>query len=45
MAALATVGILVRVTPWDDLQYWPGPESDWEFVLEYLGEFESERRA
>ena len=32
MVALATVGILVRVTPWDDLQYWPPPESYWEFV-------------
>ena len=32
MAALATVGTLVRVTPWDDLQYWPNPESVWEFV-------------
>ena len=21
-----------RVTPWDDLQYWPSPESEWEFV-------------
>ena len=32
MAALATVGALVRVTPLDDLQYWAGPESAWEFV-------------
>ena len=32
MAALGTVGILVCVTPWDDLQYWPSPESEWEFV-------------
>ena len=32
MAALATVGALVRVTPWDDLQYWRCPESGWEFV-------------
>jgi hypothetical protein len=32
MAALGTVGILVRVTPWDDLQYWPSPEAEWEFV-------------
>jgi hypothetical protein len=34
MAALATVGALVRVTPWDDLQYWPNPESVWEFVTD-----------
>ena len=32
MAALAIVGTLVRVTPWDDLQYWSGPESVWEFI-------------
>jgi hypothetical protein len=32
MAALATVGALVRVTPWDDLQYCSGPEAVWEFV-------------
>jgi hypothetical protein len=32
MAALATVGALVRVIPLDDLQYWAGPESAWEFV-------------
>ena len=32
MTALATVGVLVRVTPLDDLQYWAGPESPWEFV-------------
>jgi hypothetical protein len=32
MAALATIGTLVRVTPWDDLQYRTGPEADWELV-------------
>ena len=32
MAALATVGALVRVTPLADLQYWAGAESVWEFV-------------
>jgi hypothetical protein len=32
MAALATVGTLVRVTPWDDLQYWRCAEAVWEFV-------------
>lgn len=32
MAALATIGALVRVTPWDELQYWPRPGSAWEFV-------------
>ncbi|OAI51274.1 hypothetical protein AYO44_05075 [Planctomycetaceae bacterium SCGC AG-212-F19] len=32
MTALATIGTLVRVTPWDDLQYWPRPEAVWEFV-------------
>src|SRR5437588_732103 len=31
MAALGTIGNLVRVTPWDDLQYWPSPEAAWEF--------------
>jgi hypothetical protein len=30
MAALATVGAQVRVTAWDDLQYWARPESAWE---------------
>jgi hypothetical protein len=32
MAALATVGSLVRVTPWDDVQYLARPESAWEFI-------------
>jgi hypothetical protein len=32
MTPLATAGALVRVTPLDDLQYWAGPESPWEFV-------------
>ena len=32
MAALGTVGVLVRVTPWDVLQYRPSPEAGWEFV-------------
>ncbi len=32
MAPLGTVGILVRVTPWDDLQYCPSPDSEWAFV-------------
>jgi hypothetical protein len=32
MAALGTVGVLVRVTPWDDLQYWASPDSEWVFV-------------
>lgn len=32
MAGLATVGTLVRMTPWDDLQYWVGPDAVWEFV-------------
>lgn len=32
MTPLATVGALVRVTPWDDLQYWSRPEFGWEFV-------------
>jgi hypothetical protein len=32
MAALAVAGTLVRVTPWDDLQYRPGPDAVWEFV-------------
>jgi hypothetical protein len=32
MTPLATPGALVRVTPLDDLQYWAGPESPWEFV-------------
>ena len=34
MERLATVGALVRVTPWDDLQYWADPESVWEFVAD-----------
>ncbi len=34
MAALATVGTLVRVTPWDDLQYRPGPDAACEFVAD-----------
>ena len=32
MTALATIGTLVRVTPWDDLQYWPHPGAVWEFI-------------
>jgi hypothetical protein len=32
MAALASVGALVRVSPWDDLQYWARPDSAWEFI-------------
>ena len=34
MSTLATVGALVRVTPWDDLQYWADPKSVWEFVAD-----------
>jgi hypothetical protein len=34
MAALGTVGTLLRVTPWDDLQFWRSPESEWEFVTD-----------
>jgi hypothetical protein len=34
MAALATVGGLVRVTPWAELQYWASPESEWVFVAD-----------
>ena len=34
MSALGTIGMLVRVTPWDDLQYWPTPDSPWEFVAD-----------
>jgi hypothetical protein len=34
VAALATVGTLVRVTPWDDLQYQPGPDAACEFVAD-----------
>ena len=32
MAALATPGTLVRVTPWDDLQFWPRADTVWEFI-------------
>jgi hypothetical protein len=34
MATLGTVGILIRVTPWDDLQYWATAESPWVFVAD-----------
>ena len=34
MAALGTVGILVQVTPWDDLQCWASPEAEWVFVAD-----------
>jgi hypothetical protein len=34
MAALGTVGTLVRVTPWDDLFYRPSPEAEWELVTD-----------
>ena len=32
MTALATIGTLVRVTPWAELQYWPLTEAEWEYV-------------
>jgi hypothetical protein len=32
MAALSTVGALVRVTPWDDLRNWASPDPEWELV-------------
>ncbi len=34
MATLSTVGALVRVTPWDDLQYRLGPDTACEFVAD-----------
>lgn len=34
MATLATAGALVRVTPWDDLQFWAGPESPWDLIAD-----------
>ena len=32
MPALATIGTLIEVTPWDELQHWPDPHTVWEFV-------------
>ncbi len=32
MVSLSTTGALVRITPSEELQYWPGPGFDWEFL-------------
>lgn len=32
MTSLAAIGALIEVTPWDELQYWPNPDSSWEFI-------------
>ena len=32
MATLATIGTLIEVTPWDELQHWPDANTVWEFV-------------
>lgn len=32
MAALATIGTLIEVTPWDELQHWPDANTVWDFV-------------
>ncbi len=32
MPSLATYGALIEVTPRDELQYWPSPDSGWTFV-------------
>ena len=29
---LATIGTLIEVTPWDELQHWPAAGTIWEFV-------------
>uniref|UniRef100_UPI001F362CCE hypothetical protein n=1 Tax=Roseimaritima sediminicola TaxID=2662066 RepID=UPI001F362CCE len=34
MTAIATVGALVRVSPWDDLQYVAGPDTPQEFLAD-----------
>jgi len=32
MPALATIGTLIEVTPWDELQHWPDANTVWDFV-------------
>ena len=32
MAALATIGTLIEVTPWDELQHWTDADTVWHFV-------------
>lgn len=32
MASLASPGNLIRVTPWDEPQFWPDPDSEWVFI-------------
>lgn len=32
MQALATIGTLIEVTPWDELQHWPDADTIWDFV-------------
>jgi hypothetical protein len=32
MTALATVGALIEVTPWDELQHWPDAGAGWKFI-------------
>lgn len=34
MPPLATIGVLIEVTPWDDLQYWRDADTAWEFVAD-----------
>ena len=32
MPSLATIGTLIEVTPWDELQHWPDASTDWHFL-------------
>ncbi len=32
MSPLATVGALIEVTPWDELQHWPDADTKWSFI-------------
>ena len=32
MSTLATIGALIEVSPWDDLQHWPDSSTDWQFL-------------
>ena len=32
MPALATIGTIIEVTPWDELQHWPDANTVWDFV-------------
>lgn len=34
MPSLATIGAMIEVSPWDDLQHWSSPDSRWNFVAD-----------